>query len=172
LAGNRTSGFVQVTLALPFSGKGLSFSALVKEYSGDIPARAMLLEMQRLRMVSADRAGRIKLVRPGLHIPKRALTKLRAMTPWIQFISSDLNRQLSGTAQYQLRLKFSSVRQSMAAMRELDKRTHALIRSAEELGARSSTRRNCELEVAIAFAASLNTPQQKSSKKAEGSTES
>src|SRR5688500_11429970 len=36
---------------LPFTGRAGSFSKLVRKYSGDIPARAMLSEIQRLGMV-------------------------------------------------------------------------------------------------------------------------
>src|SRR5688572_5597803 len=48
-------------LALPFASAGRSFSRLVKKYSGDIPARAMLIEMKRLRMVRHDSSDTVRL---------------------------------------------------------------------------------------------------------------
>lgn len=143
--------------ALPFSGRPRSFSALSKQYSGDIPARAMLLEMKRLRMVTTDRSGTIRLVRTGPHVTRRALTTLGAISPWIRFLANDLSRQLSAAEQHQITLKFASAHQAMAAIRELNKRTRAFLTSVDELGANASVPQGCELDVAIAFAASMDS---------------
>ena len=51
---------------LPFKGEKTSFSSLVRKYSGDIPARAMLTEMKRLRIVRIDAQDRVLLVRTTL----------------------------------------------------------------------------------------------------------
>jgi hypothetical protein len=53
-------------------GKRLSFSALVKRYSGDIPERAMLDELMRVRAVKRLGDGRIGLVVRG-YIPQRGM---------------------------------------------------------------------------------------------------
>jgi hypothetical protein len=48
--------------ALEFKGDGASFSELVKRYSGDMPARALLDELLRIGTVRILNNGRIKLV--------------------------------------------------------------------------------------------------------------
>jgi hypothetical protein len=53
-------------------GKRLSFSALVKRYSGDIPVRAMLDELLRVGAVRQLRDGRIALAVRG-YIPQKGL---------------------------------------------------------------------------------------------------
>ncbi len=46
---------------LPFSGEGASFTALVKQYSGDMPARAVLDELERTRAIEKLADGRVQL---------------------------------------------------------------------------------------------------------------
>jgi hypothetical protein len=150
---------------LPFSGRLGSFSQLAKAYSRDIPARAMLLEMQRLRMVRVDRTGRLKLVRPEVRVPKHALATLRAIGPWIRFLSRETSQRLNATEQYQLKLRFTSAQQSMAAIRELTKRAKAFAKSVEQIGTNDTSPRGYELEVAIALAASLNPQLEKQTSK-------
>lgn len=148
--------------ALPFAGKLRSFSQLAKKYSGDIPAKAMLLEMKRLKMVREDREGKLRLVRAGIHVPQQSLATLRAIRPWISFLSNDLSRHLSASGQYQLQLRLLSAQQSMAAIRELNKRARALAKGVEEIGAQLPVSRGYEVDVAIAFAATLNPAHKKS----------
>jgi hypothetical protein len=47
--------------SLPFEGGDASFSELVKRYSGDMPARAMLDELVRVGAVEMEPSGRIRL---------------------------------------------------------------------------------------------------------------
>lgn len=54
--------------ALPLQGNTGSFSALVNRYSGDMPYRAMLQEMERLGAVQTDNAGHVQLMGGG-YIP-------------------------------------------------------------------------------------------------------
>lgn len=49
-------------LALPFSGTGATFTSLVKRFGGDIPAGAMRTEMKRVRVVTEDDAGLLRVV--------------------------------------------------------------------------------------------------------------
>lgn len=49
-------------VALPFEGDELSFGALVRRYSGDMPVRAMLDELLRVRAVELLDDGRIHLL--------------------------------------------------------------------------------------------------------------
>lgn len=57
---------------LRMTGKRLSFGALVKRYSGDIPVRAMLDELIRVGAVRRIRDGRIALAVRG-YIPKKGM---------------------------------------------------------------------------------------------------
>ncbi len=50
---------------LPFEGNGASFSELVKRHSGDIPPRAILDELLRVRSVEADSDGQLRLRVPA-----------------------------------------------------------------------------------------------------------
>ena len=54
-------------LSLPFSGN-VSFSELVRRYSGDIPARAVLDELARVGSVEQDDTQHIRLVGDGAHV--------------------------------------------------------------------------------------------------------
>ncbi|ARU59002.1 hypothetical protein OLMES_5015 [Oleiphilus messinensis] len=56
---------------LPFEGTQHSFSALVKRYSGDMPARAVLDELKRAGAVIVSDTGKIKLVSDA-YIPHNA----------------------------------------------------------------------------------------------------
>jgi hypothetical protein len=150
--------------ALQFSGKKQSFSVLAREYSGDIPAKAMLLEMKRIGMVRTDPVGNIRLVRPGIRMPRNALATLGAITPWIQFFTGNLNRNLNAAEQHQIKLQFASVQQSSAALRELNKRTNAFVRGIKELGDNPPASKCCELDVAIALATRLKPNGQKATK--------
>ena len=58
-------------LPLGMVGKRLSFSSLVKRYSGDIPVRAMLDELVRVGAVKRLRDGRLGLVVRG-YIPQKS----------------------------------------------------------------------------------------------------
>lgn len=49
-------------VALPIEGAGPTFSALVKEYSGDVPARAILDELVNVGVVERRADGRIRLL--------------------------------------------------------------------------------------------------------------
>jgi len=61
-------------LELPFdSKKGLSFTELVRRYSGDMPARAMLEELKRIRAVDELSTGEIRVLTRS-YIPPHADT--------------------------------------------------------------------------------------------------
>lgn len=55
---------------IPLEGRGASFAALVKAYSGDIPVRAVLDELVRVGAVKQLKDGRICLVSRG-YIPQK-----------------------------------------------------------------------------------------------------
>lgn len=60
--------------ALPLHGETNSFAALVSRYSGDMPYRAMLQEMERLGAVQTDAAGNVRLMGGG-YIPHASDTE-------------------------------------------------------------------------------------------------
>ncbi len=47
---------------LPLDGRGVSFTALVRRYSGDMPPRALLEELKRVRAVVVDDLGRVHVL--------------------------------------------------------------------------------------------------------------
>lgn len=49
-------------LVLPFEGENPSFAELVKQYSGDMPARAVLDELLRIGAVEKESDGRLRLI--------------------------------------------------------------------------------------------------------------
>lgn len=56
------TGPFEVPLTLPFDGQEASFSALVKRYSGDMPARAMLEELLRVGAVRKNSDGELQVL--------------------------------------------------------------------------------------------------------------
>ena len=141
---------------LPFRGNGPSFSSLVKRYSGDIPARAMLSEMKRLRMVNHDHKDRVLLVRENLGVSRTTMLTMKAISPWVEMLatgrgSSPLGQVTSKTQQ--VRLSFSSSSQLLAAVRELEHRRKAFLDSLERMGESEEGSRKHALTISIAVAA-------------------
>jgi len=62
------------TRILSFEGDAPSFSALVKEYSGDVPPRAILDELQRVGVVEVDDNEQIHLLSRA-YIPKTGINE-------------------------------------------------------------------------------------------------
>jgi hypothetical protein len=148
-------------LALPFASAGRSFSRLVKKYSGDIPARAMLIEMKRLRMVQHDSSDTVRLAR-GRRIGSRStLSAIRAITPWVNFLAEvavfGQSGELTSTAR-KLRLQFDSLPQSLAASREIENRRATFIESLRQLGGRSNESPKYQLDVSIGVAVAAAKP--------------
>ncbi|MDH4154282.1 MAG: DUF6502 family protein [Nitrospira sp.] len=64
---------------IPLEGRGATFSALVKSYSGDIPVRAVLDELLRVGAVKQLKDGRICLVSRGYIPQKGSAEKLQML---------------------------------------------------------------------------------------------
>lgn len=64
---------------LPMEGRGASFNALVKAYSGDIPVRALLDELLRVGAVKQLKDGRICLLSRGYIPQKGSVEKLHVL---------------------------------------------------------------------------------------------
>ena len=56
------TGPFEVPLSLPFDGVEASFSSLVKRFSGDMPARAMLEELLRVQAVRKNADGELQVL--------------------------------------------------------------------------------------------------------------
>ena len=152
---------------LPFTGSRTSFEKLVKCYSGDIPARAMLSEMTRLGMVRETPDKSLKLVRIDSPISRHTTTSLNAISPWTRFLaegSCDEARELhANTAR--VTLSFESLPQLFSAVRELQGRTEAFVTSVHELGAHGKAAQPHKLQVSIALATRVPRSDRSSNRK-------
>jgi hypothetical protein len=146
-------------LQLPFAAPGPSFTKLVRKYSGDIPARAMLIEMERLGMTRESDNGSVELVRDSNRTVKPAIAAIRAISPWVNFFKKagdeGSNEGLTSTTR-QIRIHFESLPQVYAAVRELESRRTSFIAGLELLGTRS--RRNAEYDLTISVAVAAAKP--------------
>jgi hypothetical protein len=143
-------------LQLPFSSAGPNFTRLVKKYSGDIPARAMLAEMERLGIAKENMNGSVELVRESTRTVKPAIAAIRAISPWVNFFrragDEGNNEALTSTAR-QIKIHFDSLPQVYAALRELETRRASFIAGLELLGTRAKRKAEYELTISIAVAA-------------------
>jgi len=142
--------------SLPFKGTGASFSSLVKKYSGDIPARAMLSEMKRLGMVKHDSQDRVLLVRESLGVSRTTTLAVKAISPWVEMLATRNGSRPLGdvtSKAKQVHLGFSSTAQLLAAVREIEHRRLALVSGLAQLGETEPRRRKYILKVSIAVAA-------------------
>jgi hypothetical protein len=144
---------------LPFTGAYASFRKLVKAYSGDIPARAMLSEMSRLGIAREESNGKVRLVNLGFPPSHQSITTLRAMAPWVEFLAeaSDEARALSANT-IRLTLSFGSLPQLFAAVRDLQSRANAFVASINELAGPRSSAKHHNLQVTIALATRVPQP--------------
>jgi len=141
---------------LRFEGKGATFSSLVRAYSGDIPARAMLLEMKRLQMVHQDETDTIRLVRKAGKIPPTTASALRAIYPWVSVLSESVkhvSRHSLTSKTDHLSLNFDSVPQALGAVRILSERREAFLESIAQLGTYAPRGSTCKVDVTVAVAA-------------------
>ena len=141
---------------LKFAGAGVTFTDLVKRYSGDIPPKAMLTEMIRLGMTRRNKSGHLVLVRSDV-VPSRRTTKaLKAAIPMISFLARAItvhsNSELTSRSD-KIELKFSSLPQVFAAIRELHGRHRAFVAALEELGSRVDGQSSYAINVSVGVAA-------------------
>ena len=139
---------------LPFSSSRVSFEKLVRKYSGDIPARAMFMEMCRLGMVRASDKQKVQLVRIDSAHSYSAATSLRAISPWVEFLAEadrENARQLDANT-VRIDLLFDSLPQLFAAVRDIQSRGQVFVNGINELGAKAKSAHAYELNVSIALA--------------------
>jgi len=152
---------------LPYAGRKGSFEMLVKRYGGDIPVRAMLSEMLRLRMIKQPREKTVKLVRVVSHVSREAAASLRALSPWIGFLSQNNtsdNSELDATS-VRIALSFESMPQLFAAVRQLQNHASAFVRSAHELGGARRRAKPYKLDVSVALGTRIFSPERMPKKK-------
>jgi hypothetical protein len=141
---------------LAFAGAGNTFSKLVRQYSGDIPPKAMLTEMCRLGMVQKRPGGLLILVRSDVQQSQRTTNALKAAIPWISFLAhasaAPQSSELTSRSD-KFELRFSSLPQVFAAMRELHGRHRAFVTSLAQLGNRKDSQGRYALNVSVAVAA-------------------
>jgi hypothetical protein len=147
---------------LLFKGGQYDFAALVKRYSGDIPVRAMLVEMRRLGMVSQDAQGVIRLIRPAIKVSREAISALRAVSPWFGLLEESVHAAPHGDLSshtHKIHLHFDSIPQVNAVMRLLRKRRVAFVQGLSELGTRTekSGKISLRINVGIAVAKPIRT---------------
>jgi len=149
---------------LQFRGGNSSFSHLVKKYSGDIPARAMLTEMKRLRIVRHDAQDGVVLVRTKIGVSRRTMLAVRAISPWVEMLTTghDANHLGEVTSKTkQVNLTFNSLPQLLAAVRELEHRRIAFVNGLEQLEDELPASRKHSLRISIAVAAEKATTRPK-----------
>jgi hypothetical protein len=141
---------------LAFKGGGGDFTTLAKRFSGDIPARAMLREMERLKMVVRDHSGALRLIRPSAEITKANVRAMRAIAPWVHMLKDsiqDAKARLLSSNTNQLDLNFDSIPQMLAVLGELRKRRRAFVQGVSELGiGKRRTKYSLRITVAVAVA--------------------
>jgi hypothetical protein len=140
---------------LSFSGHGHNFSSLVRKHSGDIPARAMLKEMTRLSMVEHTARNTIKLLRRTVTPKRSTVTTLRAIAPWVRFLSAKGERGKSAehtSKANQVTLYFDSLPQVYSVLRELESRRATFVAGLAELGMRRKPSNLYEMSVSVAVA--------------------
>jgi hypothetical protein len=153
---------------LKFEGKGATFSSLVRAYSRDIPARAMLVEMERLQMVRQDTTDTIRLVRKEGRILPTTVSALAAIYPWVSMLSQsvdDLARNSLTSKTDHIGLSFDSVPQALSAVRILNDRREAFLESVSQLGTSSPRGRKYKVDVTVAVAAATPFLVSKSNRK-------
>lgn len=142
-------------LVLPFLAPRTGFSNLVRKYSGDIPARAMLSEMTRLGLVARSNSGMISLVRNTPALPPSTLSAIGAIAPWVSLVAdgggAHASRAMASQAQ-QVKIHFNSLSEVIAAARELEMRRRSFVAGIQQLGTRSKPNRDFEVTVSVALA--------------------
>jgi len=82
--------------SLPFDGDEISFSALVRTYGGDVPARAVLDELRNVGAVETDAGGRIRLLTRA-YVPRgEAPEKLAIMGTDVADLLSTIDHNIRG----------------------------------------------------------------------------
>jgi hypothetical protein len=131
------------------------FSQLVRKYSGDIPARAILVEMVRLGLVKRRRSGLVSLVKQTPTLPRITIEAIRAISPWVDLLSDSRNVPSAGalTSDTQhIKIHFDSLSEVLAAVRELKSRQRSFVSGLQQLGTRMKESGAYEISISVAVA--------------------
>jgi hypothetical protein len=79
---------------LPFEGDGSTFSDLVRAYSGDMTARAILDELERVRAVEREADGRVRLAVPAYIPSGSSADKLHILGTDVAFLMDTIEHNL------------------------------------------------------------------------------
>jgi hypothetical protein len=138
---------------LRYSTSGGSFQQLVRKYSGDIPARAMLSEMSRLGIVSADARGIVTLKKLESANVLSTFSAMRAIAPWVKLVAeSEHPLTASNSDAQRLTITFNTLSEVLAASREMKARWRAFLLGLRQLGSASASRNAYDLTVTAALA--------------------
>ena len=85
-------------MELPFEDAEASFSSLVKQYSGDIPPRAILDEMLSAGVIEM-RKGKVKLLSKGYIVKKEVSEKIQILGADVSEFISTINHNLDDERQ-------------------------------------------------------------------------
>lgn len=140
--------------ALSIGGGRGSFFRLVKKYGGDIPARAMLDEMLRSKLVRRE-GTRVRLIRAKPETSRNTQATIQAMAPWMSLLSqptaAPAESSITSTT-LQRKIHFASMREVLSAVRELRERQRVFVSAIEHLGTQTEKDRGLELTVSLALA--------------------
>jgi hypothetical protein len=141
---------------LEFSGSGNTFTELARQYSGDIPPKALLTEMIRLGLARQGKHGKVIFVRSDVVHSRRTTAALKAVIPMISFLAkastTQTDTELTSRTD-KIEIKFSSLPQVFAAIRELQGRHRAFVAALEGLGSRVDGQTRYAINVSVAVAA-------------------
>ena len=85
---------------LPLDGEGATFAGLVRRYSGDMPARAVLDELQNVGTVRVDEDGRVHLLARSYVPAGDDVSKLDILGTDVAYLVETINHNLTGNAPY------------------------------------------------------------------------
>ena len=127
---------------LPVSGETGSFASLVRRFSGDIPARAVLDELERVGAVRQLEDGRVELVTRA-YIPRTGeADKLHILGTDVSYLITTIDHNLrsgSPEARFQRKVAYDNLPdQALPLFRELSaKKAQALLERLDEWLARN-----------------------------------
>jgi hypothetical protein len=117
----------------------------------------MYAEMERLQLVRRDQAGNIQLAKSEAPISRQTLSSLHAISQWVSSLaainSEPAQNMYADTSE--INLRFTSLPQALAGLRELENRRRAFVRTLEELSAEKRVNAHHELRVSVGVAATL-----------------
>lgn len=111
---------------LPFDNGKVSFASLVKRYSGDIPARAVLDEMLRTGIVKRH-DGNIKLLTKGYIVRKEESEKIQILGSDVSELIATISHNMENDSQdafFQRKVSYDSIPENVLI--QLRKRVHAM----------------------------------------------